>query len=149
MSLSAQKRDGKPSKAKAPPRPFASRNKSSPVIGKDTQPNVPAWWVFTRASSAFVESARVLSTLLAKRYGEGVSIAHFERMLAELPSLPAEHRVLISIDDEVIGSYESFLVARKARDAERESFRTSRSIVSVEASLAKAKEIIHGSNDSE
>jgi hypothetical protein len=104
--------------------------------------------VFTHASSAFVESARVLSTLLTKRYGEGVSIAHFERMLAELPSLPAEHKALVSIDDEVIGTYERFLVARKARDTERESFRTSRSIVSVEASLAKAKEIIHGSNDS-
>jgi hypothetical protein len=93
-----------------------------------------------------VGAARVLSTLLTERYGEGVSIAHFERMLAELPSLPAEHRGLVSIDGEVIKAYEGFLVARKARDAERESFRTSRSIVSVEASLAKAKEILQESD---
>jgi hypothetical protein len=96
-----------------------------------------------------VESARVLSTLLAERYGEGVSIAHFERMLAELPGLPAEHKVLVFIDDEVIRVYEEFLKARKARDTERESFRTSRSIVSVEASLAKAKETIKESIDSQ
>jgi hypothetical protein len=149
MASSAQKEVLKPSKAKAPARPFAASTKSSPVIGKDTQGKVPAWWVFTRASSTFVDKARMLSTLLTKRYGEGVSIAHFERALTELPSLTPEQRKLLTIDEELLGMYEEYLVSRKARDAERESFRTSRSVVSVEASLASAKEILAESKDSE
>jgi hypothetical protein len=98
----------------------------------------PAWWVFTKASSTFVERAKVLAELLSTKYGEGISISHFERMLGELDSLPPQHAKLLDIEEAHLVAYQDFLEARKVRDAERESFRSSRDVNSIETGLAKA-----------
>jgi hypothetical protein len=86
------------------------------------QKNASVWWVFTKVSSTFVERAKVLANLLTSKYGEGVSISQFERMLEELDNMPPQHVKLLDLSREHLVAYQEYLDAKKVRDAERESF---------------------------
>lgn len=84
----------------------------------------------------------MLANLLQAKYGEGVSISHFERMLGELDSMPPQHISLLDIQQDHLEAYQAYLEAKKNRDAERESFRSSRSVNSIETGLAKANKFL-------
>jgi hypothetical protein len=124
---------------------------AKPTPGKAPvkQEKAPAWWVFTKVSSTFVERAKVLANLLTEKYGEGVSISHYERMLGELDSMPPQHVDLLDLSEEHLVAYQEYLDAKKARDAERESFRSSRDVCSIESGLAKATTLIKPHNEEE
>jgi hypothetical protein len=99
----------------------------------------PAWWVFTREQATFVANARVLSSRLTELFGDEVSISHFERMLIERQSLTPAQCGLILMDKDLLALYEMYRASKTARDAQRDSFRVTKDIVTIEAALACAK----------
>jgi hypothetical protein len=105
-------------------------------------PKAPAWWKFTTKASQFARAAAALANALTMHYGNGVSIAHFERFLSELPGLTAEQTDLCPIAEEVILNYEKYLDAREGRELERESFRSFRTAQAVGSGLEKAKQLL-------
>jgi hypothetical protein len=114
-----------------------------------TGAKAPAWWVFTKVNSAFVEAARNLSDALTKLFGDDVSISHFEKAVGEIPALSDEERALLDIDEPLLNLLEKFLECRRARDAERVGFRSLKSVSTIEASLAKAKASLVSSQEVE
>jgi hypothetical protein len=115
-------------------------------VGKGGKP--PAWWVFTTKSTIFVDAARRLSIGIKHRYGDDVSISHFEKMLGEFSTLTAEQRGLLNLDNELLALYQKFIDTRKIRDAERDSFRNYKVISTIEGSLEKVQQFLD-SNKSE
>jgi hypothetical protein len=115
----------------------AGKKEKPPVPKSGVKP--PAWWVFTTAASEFVRAARELAEALTEQFGEGVSISHFERAIGEIPSLNAEQRSLLAIGEDLLQLFEVYLEKKRARDAEREGFRSLVSVGTIEASLVKAK----------
>jgi hypothetical protein len=90
-------------------------------------------------STEFVEAARKLSTAVVQKYGDGVSISHFEKAVGEIPALTDAQRDLIDIDHTLFTLLEDYLDKKRARDVEREGFRSLVDVSTIEASLAKAK----------
>jgi hypothetical protein len=138
-----------PSKQK-PSMPRSAKGGNPPKTKKKMIPSsgghkASAWWVFTKESAAFVAAARAFSSFLTERFGEEVSIAHFERMLVELEALPPEHSNLVLLDKEMLDLYEKYRLTRAARDSQRDAFRVSKTVSTVESALAKAKAAVGGS----
>jgi hypothetical protein len=114
---------------------------------KAQQGKIPAWWVFTYKSVAFAQAAKVLSSSIEDVYGKDISISHFERMIGELPTIAEDRRRLIHLDSDVLSAYDKYVVARDERDAERQSFRSFRSIQTVATGLETARQIVAAASD--
>jgi hypothetical protein len=95
--------------------------------------------VFTQKSSAFALKASELSELLTKFYGKEVSIAHFERMLSELPSLNSEQKGQLFLPKVVMDIYDDYASARTARETERRGFRSQTNVENIAAGVEAAK----------
>jgi len=104
-----------------------------------TKPKAGPWWVFTHKSSAFAVAAHELSTELTRRYGPGVSISNFEKMIVEYPTLQAHQQKLIFLDGVILDLYQSYVAARENRDAERESFRNTKDVEAVGTALEQVR----------
>jgi hypothetical protein len=99
----------------------------------------PAWWYCTIKHCAFVAAAGRLSEALKLQYGEGFNIAQYERMLAELPTLSEEQRSLLVFPGTLPDLFRAYKGAKEARDSERESFRSFRSVEAINAGLELAE----------
>jgi hypothetical protein len=128
------------SKGKPPKKNASKRSKGS----KD-----PVWWLFTATAANFASAAEDLDIQLKATYGPQVSISQFERMLVELSGLTEEHRALVLLTKDTLNLYELYIRARKARDDERDAFRVSKDVASVESSLAFAQELFSESKKEE
>jgi hypothetical protein len=95
--------------------------------------------VFTGENAAFVATARALSSRLTELFGDEVSISHFERMLLERQSMTPSQAAVILIDPACLALYEKYRLAKAKRDAQRDTFRFSKDVVTIEAALASAK----------
>jgi transcription antitermination factor NusG len=60
-------------------------------------------------------------------------------MLIEREQLPVAQASLILLDGEMLNLYDVYRKARAERDAERDTFRVSKDITTIEGALAKAK----------
>jgi hypothetical protein len=81
--------------------------------------------------------------MIHRKYGESVSIAHFERMLGELSTLEKPHLDLIDLDKALLDAYEEYVKRKDERDEERSNLRVCTNIPNVAAALDKAKEIAY------
>jgi hypothetical protein len=102
---------------------------------------MPEWWNCTRANALFARSAAALATALEETYGEGFSITRFEKVLAELPSLSEEQKSQLYIESSLLNLFKEYRVNKEARDSERESFRSFRSVEAIAAGLEMADSV--------
>lgn len=130
---------GKPAK---PAKASAKKDPGKPDPDKKGQ--TPSWWVFTKTSASFVESASKLSEVLKRTFGESVTISHFERMLSEFPQLSPDQQKLIKLDRDTMSLYNHYLGAKEARDAERQSFRVRKDVEAVGSALEKVQAYLDG-----
>lgn len=121
----------KPAKGGKPPKSGQSGSTGP------TKPKAAAWWAFTFVCSAFAMAARELSEELSLRFGPGVSISHFERMIVEYSTLSPAQQKLVFLDERLISLFKKYIAAREARDAERESFRATKDVEAVGTALEK------------
>jgi hypothetical protein len=107
---------------------------------KGTQEKTPAWFVFSRKASAFAVLAKRLAEKLNDLFGPTATISHFERAMAEVAN-DTSLKSLVAFDQEILDLYERYVHAREERDAERQSFRATKDVTSIAASLETLKGI--------
>jgi hypothetical protein len=124
---------------------FGGSKKTGPPPKKGGVPPKRGWeWApFTKKSVVFNTEARELSALLTQTYGDTVSITLFEKMISSYPSMTAEQKPLIHMNDQLIAKFKRYKTARDERDTERDSFRGDIAVANVEGGLEALSEAMH------
>jgi hypothetical protein len=141
MSAAKANAETKPAKGKKAPRKGPKGGGNKPNPSRKPGSKTPAWWNATKTNVAFVAMAGQLAQELKALYGASFSIAQFERMVAELPQLSEEHKSLLVIPAALLDLYQAYKGKKEARDSERESFRSFRSVEAFNAGLELAKNL--------
>lgn len=134
----------KPTDSKSFNQPKKGKNqkgKGSYSSKPSKQDKDPVWWSFTKTQSDFTSAARSLSDTLVRVYGQ-VSISKFEKMLGEISTLTPEQKKLIALSQPLIDLYKKYKKAKEDRDAQRQSFRATKDVVAIEATLGSVEDLL-------
>jgi hypothetical protein len=143
----------KPNTAKPAPK-GSKQSKKAPPAKKQAPVKVAPkskiweWAIYSKTSVQFTEAANKLSKSLVSTYGNSVSISHYEKLISAIPTMPEAERALIHIKESEIKLLTAYRAAKKARDDERDSFKSDVNIADVDTGLEALKGGVASMHDS-
>jgi hypothetical protein len=128
---------GKPS-TKGRKSSASTKQKRKSVSDKTSKAKSSGWEFapFTIKAVAFTQTAKKLAAYVHHTYGDGISIAAFEKFAVAADSFSKEEAAIVHLDPDGIRLLIDYQKARDARDAERQAFRSDVQVKDVEGAMA-------------